>query len=474
MRKRIAREGGVGLLLLIGLGLFGVLILWLRGFGFGKRTYSTVVEFDNVSKMQLGAAVRYRGVEVGRITKIEPKVNSVDVTIELSPAAIVPRDVLIEANQAGIVGETSVDITPLKPLPPSAETFDPLDPNCDRNLIICDGARLQGETGVSYDQLLRSTLRISELFGNPEFYNNLNTTVEQIGNAADNVAILSDDLAQFTRSAEQQLTTLSDSVKSVSAAADQIRISVAQGSDRLTLTANQATEELSRTATQVNRLLANVDNLVTANRSTIVTTLNNLSQTSNDLRVTVGRLTPLVNRVEQSSLIADLEVLSANAVETSANLRDLSNEINSPTNLLMIQQTLDSARATFQNVQKITSDLDDLTGDPAFRNNLRNLVNGLSNLVSSTEQLQQQAEFAHSIDSTSAIVSDSFVGENWYLSNSSSFSEPIEIPNAPVAVEELGMDGENQTEAGSDLSVPSAFPSKKRQYLHKIPTKPGF
>ena len=434
MRKRIVREGGVGLLLVVGLGLFGILILWLRGFGFGRRTYSTVVEFDNVSKMQLGAAVRYRGVEVGRITSIEPRPNSVDVEIEITPTAIIPRDVLIEANQSGIVGETSVDITPRESLPESAETADPLDPNCDRTLILCDGARLQGQTGVSYDQLLRSTLEISRLFGNPEFYDNLNRTVEEIGNAADSVAILSGDLAKFTRSAEQQLTTLSDSVKSVSAAADQIRLSVAQASDRLSLTADLATEELDRTATQFNQLLGNVDNLVdnvdnlvNANRSTIVTTLNNLSETSDDLRATVGRLTPIVNRVEQSRLIGDLEALSANAVETSANLRDLSNEINTPTNLLMIQQTLDSARATFQNVQKITSDLDDLTGDPAFRNNLRNLVNGLSNLVSSTEQLQQQAELAQHIDSVKSRISDPSEIENWYLSNSSSFLDPMEI-----------------------------------------------
>jgi len=43
-------------------------------------------------------------------------------------------------------------------------------------------------------------------------------------------------------------------------------------------------------------------------------------------------------------------------------LRDVSNALNNPTNLLVLQQTLDSARVTFQNTQKITSDLDELTG----------------------------------------------------------------------------------------------------------------
>jgi phospholipid/cholesterol/gamma-HCH transport system substrate-binding protein len=64
----------------------------------------------------------------------------------------------------------------------------------------------------------------------------------------------------------------------------------------------------------------------------------------------------------------------------------------------LIQQTLDSARSTFQNVQKITSDLDDLTGDPEFRENIRRLVNGLSGLVSSTQELQDRVETAETLE----------------------------------------------------------------------------
>jgi len=43
---------------------------------------------------------------------------------------------------------------------------------------------------------------------------------------------------------------------------------------------------------------------------------------------------------------------------------------------------------TFANAQKISSDLDELTGDPKFRSNIRNLVNGLSGLVSSGSMLE--------------------------------------------------------------------------------------
>jgi phospholipid/cholesterol/gamma-HCH transport system substrate-binding protein len=96
--------------------------------------------------------------------------------------------------------------------------------------------------------------------------------------------------------------------------------------------------------------------------------------------------------------VQNLENLSANAAQASANLRDATQALNTPSNLLVLQQTLDSARVTFENTQKITSDLDDITGDPALREKIKQLINGLSGLVSSTQQMQQQVQVATTLD----------------------------------------------------------------------------
>jgi phospholipid/cholesterol/gamma-HCH transport system substrate-binding protein len=91
-----------------------------------------------------------------------------------------------------------------------------------------------------------------------------------------------------------------------------------------------------------------------------------------------------------------------NAKETSENLRKISENLNNPMILLTIQQTLDSARATFENAQKITADVEQLTGDPAFRNNLRKLVDGLGSLVSSTESLEKQVYATQVLETASS------------------------------------------------------------------------
>lgn len=397
MRSRTVREGSVGLLILLGIGLLGGFILWLRGVQLNKRSYTAIVSFTNVGGMQNGATVRYRGVNVGSITAIRPGANGVEVEMEISPAdIIIPRNAVIEANQSGLISEVSIDITPQTQLSPQLVVAKPLDEKCDRNLIICDGSRLQGKIGISLDALIRSSTNFASLYGNPKLYADLNTAVNNAASAAASVTELTRELEVLSKSTRQQLGTFSGAATSVQQAANEISNSTSKTITQFGTTA----DKLNSTTANVNRLVNNVDNLVTTNRSTLVTTLDNLNQASEQLQVTFGGLSPTINRFNQGQLIRNLETLSANAAEASANLRDASNALNNPNNILVLQQTLDSARVTFANAQKITSDLDELTGDPQFRRNVREIVDGLSGLVSSTQQLQQQVQVAERLDST--------------------------------------------------------------------------
>lgn len=77
----------------------------------------------------------------------------------------------------------------------------------------------------------------------------------------------------------------------------------------------------------------------------------------------------------------------------TANLRDFSANLDDPQNTLLLEKTLNSARSAFENIRKITSDVDELTGNPQFRKDMERLIRGLSNLTSSTQLLQQQVEY---------------------------------------------------------------------------------
>ncbi|MEA5515099.1 MlaD family protein [Nodularia sp. UHCC 0506] len=400
--KRTLREGSVGLLILLGLGAFIMIVLWLNRFTSGSNSYKFMVEFANAGGMQRGAPVRYRGVKVGNISRVKAGSNAIEVEIEIFPADLmISSDVVIEANQSGLISESIIDITPKKSIPTGEAIAKPLDNNCDDSLIICHGSRLSGQIGISIDELIRKSTDLTTTYSNPEFYQRLNRLLESSTAAATGVASLTQDFQNLSKSFQQQIGTFSATANSVQQSTNQLTTSATKTVDQLGATAS----EFSSTANQASRLLSNLDELVTSNRSSLVGTLNNITEISNQLRVTVSSLSPAFDRLTQGELINNLESLSANAAQASANLRDASQALNNPQNLVLMQQTLDSARVTFENTQKITSDLDELTGDPAFRKNLLQLVNGLSGLVSSTEQMQQDVKVAATLDSLKTAVS---------------------------------------------------------------------
>lgn len=399
--RRTVREGSVGLLILFGAGLLTGIIFWLRGLQLGARNYEFVIEFANGGGMTVGDAIRLRGVDVGRIVELKPGPNGVDVKVEVKPASLlIPRDVVIEANQSGFIGEVAVEIMPQTPLPADviASGLNPLD-SCDPNLIICDGDRLQGQLGISFDELIRSTTRLANLLGDPQLIANINL-------AARNAALAGAGVNQLTKEARRDLAQLTPQLRRDLASFETAASSATRASNRVFQLADNAGQTLIRVENQFDRAsnrvggaATQVSGLVQANRGNLITTLDNLNQASGELRLALGNLRPALNRIGQGELVRNLETLSTNAAQASANLRDLSASVNSPTNLLTLQQTLDSARATFQNTQKISTDLDELTGDPAFRSNLRELVNGLSQLVSSTQELEKQMQFARGANS---------------------------------------------------------------------------
>ncbi|BAY07457.1 MlaD family protein [Calothrix sp. NIES-2098] len=401
MRSRTVREGSVGLLVLMGLGVFGLIVVWLNRVSASRSSYKAIVEFANAGGMQKGSTVRYRGVKVGNISAIRPMANNIEVEIEIvQPDLIIPKDVVVEANQSGLISESIIDITPKSSIPAGAVTAKPLDKNCDRNLIICNGAHLPGQVGISIDQLIRSTTELATVYNDPKFYRNVNRLLESSTAAATSLTSLSRDLQTLSRNAQGQLGTFSATATSVQRATNQLTTSSSRTVNEL----GSAARQFSLTATQASQLLTNLNNLVTTNRSSLVTALNNLTETSNQLRTTFTNLSPAVNRLTQGEIIKNLETLSANAAQASTNLRNATNSLNDPKNAVLLQQTLDSARATFENTQKITADLDELTGDPKFRSNLRQLVNGLSNLVSSTQETEQQAKIAVTLDALKASI----------------------------------------------------------------------
>ena len=410
MQSRAVREGSVGLMLIAGLGIFGAIFLWLRGLAPGSESYNIIAQFAQAPGIQPGGAVRYRGIRVGKISSIAPGVNGVAVVMQMDdPNLIIPKDVAVEVSQTGLIGEPVIEITPRSNATiNTAALAKATDPQCNGNLIICNNTKVDGQIGASFNELLQRATKLIDLYSNPASIANLNQTLVKTGTAAEDFSRLSknldrvtNDFSKLPKTVETGLNNLSVNANTLTKSFDRTSKKIGQSADKFNVTA----AELSTTAAEYKKLATSVNSLVIENRKTFASSLNNFDKLSVDLRKTVTAINPSIvkinttlSKLNSDKLTKDLESVLSNANQTSINLKNITANLNDPKTLLTLQQTLDSARSTFQNTQKITADLDDLTGSPEFRNNLRNLVNGLGKLVSSAEQLEQQAKLAQTIE----------------------------------------------------------------------------
>jgi phospholipid/cholesterol/gamma-HCH transport system substrate-binding protein len=101
-----------------------------------------------------------------------------------------------------------------------------------------------------------------------------------------------------------------------------------------------------------------------------------------------------------------------------------------------------------------------LTGDPAFRNNLRQLVNGLSTLVSSTEQMQQQVQIADTLDSFKTSVNKS----DLIISTPTATQEVMIINTSPAEEKSAAKKPEITISSSTSISSQARLLKQLRDY----------
>ena len=379
------RQSIIGLMLLVSFGLLGIFILWIRNFSFGNNSYQATIIFPNSGGMNPGTRVAYRGVKIGQVVTIEPTTEGVVIGVEIATERLIPSNSRIEATQAGLVGETSIDIIPLQSLPPQEDIAKPLDSNCEPSLIICNGSILQGEGKLDVNTLIRSLLRISNIISDPQVTTVIRSIAQDASNSLGEIAELLDEAKS-----NDSLNNFNSTLTSVDRAADQLASLLSEVERKGSVdTLNSTLASLGGAADEIKVFLV-------TNKTNLATTLDSIAQTSDQLRLTTKSLAPIIQKVEQGKLIDNLEELTTNAAQLTSNLHNFSANLDNPQNIMLLEQTLNSARSAFDNIQKITSDVDELTGNPQFRQDLEKLIRGLSNLTSSTQLLQQQVEYDRS------------------------------------------------------------------------------
>lgn len=292
--KKSIWEGGVGLFLVTGMLLVGLTIQWTQGVRARSSTnrYQACLEFSQACGITVGTPVRIRGVDVGSVIGVRPSLERIDAMVEiLDSNVVIPRNSLIEVNQSGLISETLIDITPLPPMP--EPTVGPLDPACSaEGLIVCDRERIEGQQGVSLDELIANWTKIAK-----------DVDKEGVGN-------------MFS-----------------------------------------ALDKFAAVADEAKPLLEKVNSIV-------------------------GQMEPMLLDVKDGELLKNLEALTKVASAAAEDLRTLNSSILTTENTELLRQSVSTLTKTLKHVEAISADISGLTGDPGTRNNLKQIIESLSRLVS--------------------------------------------------------------------------------------------
>ncbi|MGD1918468.1 MAG: MlaD family protein, partial [Pleurocapsa sp.] len=288
MRSRTLKEGSVGLMIVGSIVLFSALALWIRGFKFGAKSYTIVADFPDVNGIRLGDGVRYRGLRIGQIEEIKPGTNGVDVIISIdSDDLLIPKNSVIKARSSGLIGETFIDIVPESDLPAASSNLTPIGNQCDSTQIICDQARIQGERAITLDDILPYTYRFSKSYGEPEF-------VEKVDQTVQNSALAAQEIANLSRNTSILVKELQEEVKNITTITQTVNDVASNTSTELIATAQTYQE----TARQISRLTESVETLIAQNKTNLTTTLNSIGTTSDRLQNLVAKIDKTVDTAD--------------------------------------------------------------------------------------------------------------------------------------------------------------------------------
>jgi len=192
MQRNALKEGSLGILILLGIGVFGGVLLWLKGFRFGEDGFSFEIKFPDASGLDVGSTVRFRGVQVGKVQSLSVQSDVAIVKVAIAnPRLVIPRQSIIETSQSGFLSNSVIDIQPQMDVTANASS-NPLSDQCDNQIVICSGKSIDGTGGVSFTRLLRQTSSALKQVNETNLVANLSTTLKSTTEAANSIKKLSD------------------------------------------------------------------------------------------------------------------------------------------------------------------------------------------------------------------------------------------------------------------------------------------
>lgn len=261
------------------------IITFMGAFSFGKKGYELRIDYPQVSGLMPGHVVRYAGVQVGTVKKLNVAPDKVEVVAEIDDNIKIPQGSVFTIAADGIMGEKYVHIVP------------PAKPGQG---FISEGSTLRGTPGGGMD----------EFFANS---GDLVTRMEHIATAFENV-FGDKEVQESMKNGFKNMQGITENMNTFTKVMADVAVANQQDITQMIHQINELTQRMNGTVGYIESIMKGVDNNGETGRN-LAAIAKNMADTSQRMENIVQVLeTVAKDPVTQESLKETL----VNVKETSA------------------------------------------------------------------------------------------------------------------------------------------------------------
>lgn len=199
-------DAKVGLVTIVGVLMFTCVVLSLAHTEvFGKPGFEVHTIFQDANGLQKGNSVRYVGVNVGKVERVTPSKDGVDVRLKIDKGTEIPKDSKIAITTDGLLGEKIVSITPGK----------------DKGHLLAEGDILGGTQSKNMDEMMNSA---NTLMANAnDMLKNINSVIgdsstqQAMRNSFKNIESMTANMSGVTGKAEDMMDVNAANIQRITA-----------------------------------------------------------------------------------------------------------------------------------------------------------------------------------------------------------------------------------------------------------------
>lgn len=281
-------EVKVGAFALGGAAILAGIITFMGAFSFGPKGYELKIDYPQVSGLMPGHVVRYAGVQVGTVKKINVTPEKVEVIAEIDDNINIPLGANFSIGSDGIMGEKFVSV-----LPPAKQTG---------NYIPKDG-HVQGVAGGGMDEFFSQSgdlvarmehvvAAFENVFGDEQVQESMKNGFKNMSEIATNMNTFTKVMADVAVTNQQDIATMVHQM-------------------------NLLSQRMNATATHIESIMVGVDNNGETGRN-MATIVKNMANTSQ-------RMENIVKTLEE---VAQDPATKDNLKATLQNVRETSDKAN--------------------------------------------------------------------------------------------------------------------------------------------------